>query len=187
MNCKTKIRNKGEEVSEAKSDTANQSSDVELVITRVFDAPRDLVFKAWTEADRLAQWWGPKGFTMLVTKLDLRPEGQFHYCMRSPDGLEMWGRFVYREITPPERIVFISSFSDEQGSITRAPFAQDWPLEVLNTLTFSEEHGRTTLTLRGSPLNATEAELRMFVSMHESMQQGFKGTLDQLEACLENV
>jgi uncharacterized protein YndB with AHSA1/START domain len=151
-----------------------------FVITRVFDAPRDLVFKAWTEAERLMHWWGPKGFTWASGTLDLRPGGMFHYCMRSPNGQEMWGKFVYREIVAPERIVFVNSFSDKSGATVRAPFKADWPLEVLNTLTLSEYDGRTTLRLQGAPVNATEAERRAFAAWHPSMQQGFTGTFDQL-------
>src|SRR5258706_14903907 len=74
----------------------------EFVITRVFAAPRELVWKAWTERDRLMQWFGPKGFTMPTAKMDFRPGGVFHYCMRSAEGHEMWGTFVYREIVAPE-------------------------------------------------------------------------------------
>jgi uncharacterized protein YndB with AHSA1/START domain len=118
--------------------TASNSSRLgptgpEFAILRVFDAPRDLVWKAFTKRERLAQWWGPKGFKILVSKLDLRPGGIFHYCMQSPDGQEMWGRFVYREIVAPERIVHINSFSDDKGGITRAPFSSTWPLEVLTS------------------------------------------------------
>jgi uncharacterized protein YndB with AHSA1/START domain len=156
------------------------SKQIELVITRTFDAPRELVFKAWTESEHLKHWWGPKGFTMNVSKLDLHPGGVFHYSMRSPDGHEMWGKFVYREIVAPEKIVFINSFSDEEGNITRAPFSPTWPLEVLNTLTLSEIEGKTRLTLRGGPINATEEERRTYEAGFESMKQGFGGTLDQL-------
>src|SRR5690242_1162231 len=84
-----------------------------FVITRVFDAPRPLVWQAWTERDRLMQWFGPKGFTMPVATLDFRPGGVFHFCLRSPDGHQMWGKFAYREIVIPERIVWVHSFSDE--------------------------------------------------------------------------
>jgi uncharacterized protein YndB with AHSA1/START domain len=157
----------------------------EFTISRVFDAPRSLVFKAQTEAEHLAKWWGPKGYEMLVAKLDLRPGGLFHYRMRSPEGHEMWGRFVYREIVAPERVVFVNSFSDEKGGIIRAPFAPDWPLEVLNVMTLTEDGGKTTLTLRGGPINASAAEINRFNSFHDSMQQGFGGTLDQLEAHLK--
>lgn len=152
----------------------------ELVITRIFDAPRDLVFKVWTESEQLKRWWGPKGFKLGVSRLDFHPGGVFHYSMQSPDGYEMWGKFVYREITPPEKIVFVNSFSDEEGNTVRVPFSPTWPLEVLNTLTLEEHDGKTTLTLRGGPTNATEDERKTFTGMHESMQQGFAGTFDQL-------
>ena len=167
-------------VSNARASAADDSAERVLVITRVFDAPRELVWKAWTESERLAQWWGPKGFTMGVCKLDLRPGGVFHYSMQTPDGREMWGKFVYREIVKPERIVFINSFADEKGNAVRDPWNANWPLEVLNTLSLSAHEGKTTLTLRGAPLNATEAERETFEAGRKSMQQGFAGTLDQL-------
>jgi uncharacterized protein YndB with AHSA1/START domain len=163
----------------------------EFSISRVFDAPRDLVFKAWTESERLALWWGPKGFKMLIAKLDLRPGGVFHYCMQAPEGSamggKMWGKFVYREIEPPRRLVFVNSFSDEAGGLTRHPLAPIWPLEVLNVLTFAEHQGKTTVTLTGIPINVTEAEREIFKTWHKSMQQGFGGTLDQLEQYLAEV
>src|SRR5215216_6709914 len=89
------------------------TSDEELVIQRVFDAPRSLVWKALSEAERLAQWWGPKGCTIQVARLEFRPGGLFHYSMHFPDGEPMWARFLYREIAPPERLVWVNSFSDE--------------------------------------------------------------------------
>lgn len=159
----------------------------DFVITRTFDAPRALVWKAWTEPERLAQWWGPKGATIRVVKHDLRPGGIFHYAMQFKPGHDMWARFVYREIMPPERLVFINSFSDADGGITRAPFPQlgdTWPLEILNTLTLAEQDGKTALTLRGRPINATEEERKAYVGMFASMQQGFGGTFDKLAAYL---
>jgi uncharacterized protein YndB with AHSA1/START domain len=87
------------------NNTATNVGERELVITRTFDAPRELVFKAWTDPEHLQHWWGPKGFTFDVAKLDFRPGGIFHYSMRSPDGHVMWGKFVYREIVEPEKIV----------------------------------------------------------------------------------
>ena len=117
---------------------------------------------------------------MRVSRLDFRPDGAFHYSMRTPDAHEMWGRFVYREINKPERIVFINSFSDEEGNVTRNPWNPDWPLQVMNTQTFSEQDGKTTLTLRGVPFDATATECKTFEAGRQSMQQGFAGTLDQL-------
>lgn len=156
----------------------------EFVIARVFDAPRELVWNAWTDPEHLKHWWGPKGFAWGSCTIDLRPGGVFHYSMRAPNGFEMWGKFVYREITPPERMVFIVSFSDEKGGTARHPMSQTWPLEVLNILTLSEHGCKTTLTMRGIPVNATEEERKTFKGGHPGMQQGFKGTMDQLDEYL---
>lgn len=150
-------------------------------ISRTFNAPRVLVWKAYTEIDQLAKWWGPKGFTWIKGTLDLKPGGMFHYGMRAPTGQEMWGKFVYREIHMPDRIVFTNSFSDETGGTTRAPFNPNWPLEVLNTVIFTEEGGKTHLAMTASPFNASAAEREAFDGWHASMNQGFSGTLDQLE------
>jgi uncharacterized protein YndB with AHSA1/START domain len=159
----------------------------EFVITRVFDAPRDLVWKAFTEPQRMKEWWGPKGVTITKSEMDLRPGGSYHYAMRTPDGNTMWGKFVYREITPPSRMVFVSSFSDEAGGVTRHPMAPTWPLEMLSVFSFEDEGGKTRFTVRWSPLNATEQERATFAAGHASMQQGWGGTLDKLATYLEKA
>jgi uncharacterized protein YndB with AHSA1/START domain len=156
----------------------------EFTISRSFNAPRDAVWKAYSDLGALSKWWGPAGFTWIDGTLDFRPGGVFHYGMRAPNGDEMWGKFVYRDIVKPERLAFLTSFSDRAGNTVRAPFAEDWPLEVLNELTFSELHGVTTVAMRGVPYNATEAEKKRFEAMKPSMNMGFKGTLDQLESYL---
>jgi len=159
----------------------------DLVITRTLNAPRDRVWKAWSEADRLAQWWGPKGCTLRVLQFDFRPDGVFHYAMQFKPEHEMFGRFVYREIAAPERIVFVTSFSDADGDITRAPFPEirdTWPLQIHNTLTLADDDGKTTLTLRGRPINASAEEMTTFVGMFDSMKQGFGGTFDKLDEYL---
>jgi uncharacterized protein YndB with AHSA1/START domain len=159
----------------------NLSVENELIITRTFKAPKSLVYKAWSEAERLEQWWGPNGFSLRVEKLEYRPEGIFHYCMQSPDGLKMWGKFVYKTIEPNSRIVFLNSFSDEYANTIRAPFSATWPLEMYNLLTMEELNGNTTITLHISPQNASEAESKTFGENHENMVLGFKGTFDRLE------
>ena len=156
----------------------------EFVISRVFDAPRDLVWQAFTDPERMKQWWGPKGVTVVHSKMDLRPSGTYHYAMRTPDGTVMWGKFVYREITPPSRIVFVNSFSDEAGGVTRHPMAPNWPLQMLSAFTFEAEGAKTRFTVKWSPLNATDEEKATFAAGHDSMQQGWSGTLEQLEAYL---
>ena len=96
---------------------ASEATSKDFVISRVLNAPRDLVWKCFTDPERMMQWWGPKGFKLRVSKMDLRVGGTYLYAMESPDGKVMWGRMVYREITPPERMVFINSFSDEAGGL----------------------------------------------------------------------
>ena len=155
-----------------------------FIMSRTFDAPRELMWKAWTERARLMEWFGQKGFKMPAAKMDFRPGGSFHYCMESPDGNEMWGKFVYREIAAPEKIVLVNSFSDEAGGITRHPMSATWPLEMLSTFTMIEENGRTTATVHWIPLNATEEERKTFDAAHEGMKQGWTGTFDQLAAYL---
>jgi uncharacterized protein YndB with AHSA1/START domain len=165
-------------------DVTATESQQDFAISRTFDAPRDLVWKAWTSAEALAQWWGPKGANIRVIKLDFRPGGIFHYAMAFQPGHDMYGRFIYREVVAPERLVFVNSFSDAEGGITRAPFPQlqgKWPLEVLNTMTLTEQGGKTTIALRGGPINATEEECKIFAGMTDSMRQGFGGTFDKLD------
>jgi uncharacterized protein YndB with AHSA1/START domain len=158
-----------------------------FAISRMFDAPRELVFSLWSDANHLRRWWGPKGCSVGFCNMDLRPGGQLLYNLRMPDGEEMWGKFVYREILPPERLVFVNSFSDPQGSITRAPFNPKWPLEILNTLILSQQFNLTRLTLLGEPLNPTPVEVEVFESMLDSLHQGFSGTFDQLAAYLKTL
>jgi uncharacterized protein YndB with AHSA1/START domain len=165
---------------------ASQSNtfDRKIIISRLYDAPRNLVWKAWTDPARLARWWGPKGFEMLDDKLDLRPGGRYLYGMRAPNGMELWGKFVYSQVLPPERLVFINSFSDKSGGTTCHFASPTWPLEVLNVLTLAEQDGRTTLTLEGAPINATEEERNTYQTGFDSMRNGFGGATDQLEAFL---
>jgi uncharacterized protein YndB with AHSA1/START domain len=158
-----------------------------FVIARTFDAPRDLMFRLWTEREHLQQWFGPKGVELFSCTNDLEPGGMMHYGMRTPDGGEMWGRWIYREIRPPELLVFILSFSDPEGGLARAPFEERWPLHMLTTVTFAEEGGRTTVTVRKAAFEATDEERKVFHDGHASMQQGWTGTFEQLAAYLERV
>ena len=159
----------------------------ELVITRKLNAPRSLVFQVWSEESHLRNWWGPAGLEWVESKLDFRPGGIFHYCMRTPEGDVMWGKFVFHEIEAPERIVFVNSFSDPEGNTVRAPFSPVFPIEVRNELLFTEEDGQTLITLRGRPINATQEELDFFNQMKDSMNQGFNGTFTQLETYLASL
>lgn len=139
----------------------------EVLITRVLDAPRALVFDAWTDSRHMARWWGPHGFTNPVCELDARPGGAIRIHMRGPDGTVYPMTGVYREVVPPERLVFTSSALDEKGN----------PLfEVLNTVTFTEQAGKTTLTLEARVLTSTAAGAPYL----SGMEPGWTQTLDRL-------
>ena len=121
--------------------SATDAENLELVITRVFDAPRGLVFKAWTDPEHLVRWWGPKGFTSTIMgKIDLRPGAPYRIHMRGPDGDDHWSQGVYREIVEPERLVFAGYWADAEGK----PKGR----ESTVTVTFEDLSGKTRLTLR---------------------------------------
>lgn len=163
----------------------------QFTLTRIFAAPRDRVWRAWTEREALAQWWGPKDFGFGVAAFDLRPGGVFLYRVDGPEGTPMagttWAKFVFREISAPERLAWVSSFCDERGETIRFPLFADWPLEVFTVLTLAEKDGRTTLTLRATPINATDAERERFAGFRASMRIGYAGTWDKLDAFLQRA
>lgn len=167
-----------------KNSSATKSAERETVITHIINAPRALVFKAWTDPKQMAQWWGPKGFTNPVCEMDVRPGGAHRIVMRGPDGTDYPIKGIYREIVKPERIIFVNSFSDEKGGLTRHPMSPSWPLEMLSTITFAEHAGKTTVTVRWAPLNPTEEERKTFEGGFDSMRNGWSGTMDQLAAYL---
>ena len=127
---------------------ATAPGDRELVVTRVFEAPRRLVFRAWVEPEHAARWWGPQGFTTLACEMDVRPGGAWRRRMRSPEGTVHVKRGVYREVAPPERLVFTYADEDALGRIGH---------ETLVTVTFAEEGGKTRLTLRQAVFDSVEA------------------------------
>jgi len=151
-----------------------------FVITRVFDAPRDRVWKAWSEADQLRHWWGPKGCSIEVRRFEFRPGGFFHYAMKFPGAPAMWGRFNYREIAAPERLVWLNSFANENCGIARAPFSDVCPLEIENAVSFVEQAGTTVVTLRAQPFGESVQERKYFEDLRPSLEQGYGGTLEQL-------
>lgn len=172
---------------------ASQSADDEheppFSISRVFHAPRETVWQAWTEREHLLRWFGPKGSNIQHGTLDLRVGGVFHYCMTHPNGMEMWGRWVFRIINRPDRLEFISSFSNADGEVTPAPFQglDDFPPETLTTVTLVDHAGigkGTLVTVEARSLNGTKAQRDFFTAFHASMQQGWAGTMQQLSEFL---
>lgn len=153
-------------------------------IARIFDAPLLPVWRAWSDAEQLKAWFGPKGFPITYSKLIFRPDGTYHYGMQTPTGT-MWGRWTFREIAPQERLVFIVSFTDEQGDqITRHPWVETWPLEVLCVVQFTERSGQTEIIVNWQPMNASAEELKTFDEGHDSMRLGWESTFEQLAAFL---
>ena len=157
-----------------------------FTISRQFDAPLDLVWKAWTDSEHMG-WWGPKGVAVHHARLELHPGGVFHYCMRTPEGRDSWGKWVIREVHKPHRLVFVNSFSDQAGGITRHPMSPTWPLEMLSTVTFAEQGARTFLTVMWLPINPTDEERKTFDAGHESMRSGWTGTFERLAEYLKHV
>ena len=153
----------------------------EIVITRLFDAPRELAWKAWTDPNLVMQWWGPKNFTSPSCRIDLRVGGTYLFDMRSPDGHDYWSTGVYREIVEPERIVCTDSFADEKGNVVPATYygmSSDIPAEMLVTVTFAVQSGRTRLTLRHAGLPEGGISDMTKAGWNESLDK-FAGVLAQ--------
>ena len=159
-----------------KNDSTDAQSEREIVITRVFRAPRELVFKAWTDPKHVAQWWGPKGFTTRVTELDLRLGGKWRYVMIGPDGTEYPAKGVFREIVPLERIVASDEFDEGFEKVMNA----DLPRGMVTTAVFEDLGTNTKLTLR---IMHESAEDRR---KHEEMGviEGWNSSFDCLDELL---
>lgn len=153
-----------------------------FIITRIFDAPLDKVWAAWTDEQNLKSWFGPKGCPIKSAKLDFRVGGGFLYCMETPIGLDMWGKWLYREIEPKTRLVWRHTFSDADGeNITRHPFSPTWPLEMILTLTLKPMGDtQTDLTLSLIAINVTDPERTTWDSGFTGLTQGWNGTFDLL-------
>ena len=171
-------------MAESDQNKSNELANNELTITRIFDAPRELVWKAWTEPEHFKKWWGPKGFTSPVSKIDLRVGGEYLSSMRSPEGQDFWSKGVFREITPSERLVMTDSFADELGNTVQAThygMSKDFPLELLITVIFEEHEGKTKLTLKHSGIVSMNATDR------DNMEQGWSQSFDKLADYLEKM
>jgi uncharacterized protein YndB with AHSA1/START domain len=155
-----------------------------FTLTRTIDAPRPLVWESWTQEKHLKNWFGPAGSRLVACRMDLKVGGTFHYGMEIQGGTVMWGKWTFREIEAPAKLVLVSSFSDEQGGLTRHPFSPHWPLETLSTTRFSEDGGRTRIDLEWEPINATPEEMGVFANSHAGMNQGWNGTFERLVAYL---
>ncbi len=156
-------------------------------ISRVFKASQDRVWDAWTKPQQLAQWLGPKGAKSDVKHFDLKPGGYLHTRLTNPDGSITWGKTIYREISPPNRLVWEQGFSNEAGDIVQAPFPMPWPRLMLTIVDFKAEGESTRVTLTWEPVEPTKEELASFTQMLTSMSGGWNGTFDQLDEFLAGV
>ncbi len=159
-----------------------------FTMSKVFNAPIELMFEVHSQAEHIVHFWGPKGFTTTIVHFDFREGGILHYCMTSPEGHKMYGRQDYREIVKPTLINMVTSFCDEEGNKMRHPMSPTWPIEVLNSMELEavDEH-TTKLTIWGIPINATEEEHETFIQGHDSMRGGYGGTLQMLENYLKTI
>jgi uncharacterized protein YndB with AHSA1/START domain len=153
----------------ARHSSSVQSHQRTVAITRQFAATRELLFKAWTDPKHLAQWWGPKGFTIPTCEVDLRPGGTLRLCMRAPDGQDYWMRGTYREVVPPERLRLAVEADDETGKPA---------LDGFLTVTFAERDGNATMTLQATAGGTTAKAGAML----EGMQEGWDQSIARLEA-----
>ncbi|TLS50688.1 SRPBCC domain-containing protein [Paenibacillus antri] len=152
-------------------------AEKEFTLVRTFEAPRELVFEAFTNPEHLSRWWAPYPYTIPTCRIDLRPGGIWHYAMRSPEGEEHWSRAVYHEIVRPERVVYAATFADEHANpVGGIP-------EHIGTLLFDEYDGRTTLTVRIQTATPVDAKTLLEMGMAEGLMMG----LNQLEAVLARL
>lgn len=145
----------------------------ELVLERVFHAPRELVFRAWTDAEALKQWWGPRVYPTTYCTVDLRVGGAWHYMMLGPNGEEAWGKAIYDEITPPERLVYRDWFSNAAGDLV--------PPESTITVTFTDHGGGKTLLRSVSHYASAEGRQQV---LEMGVVEGIGETLDRLDEYL---
>ena len=162
------------ELAEKSRATAAAAADQEVVITRVFDAPRELVFEAWTTPEHLMRWSAPHGCTLHFYSFDFRPGGVFHHILRTPAGHDCLCKGTYREIVAPERIVYTLSFADEDGNLVEpAEVGADpeWPSETVVTVTFAEHEGKTKLTLHQTVLESVAKRTGAYPSWLEMLDR----------------
>ena len=157
-------------------------------ISRVLNAPLALVYQVHTDPAHLAQWMSPAGFKVIKADQDFRPGGRYHYGLEAPDGSQMWGKQIFKEIVPQSKLVYLQSFSDKDGSVSRHPLSPTWPLQMLATTTFKDlGGGKTEVTISWQPYEATDEENATFDAARGGMDQGFAGTFANLETYLGSL
>lgn len=152
-----------------------------LIVKRVFDAPSELVFRAWTEPEILARWWGAKGYTTTFCSIDLRPGGIFIYEFLDPKGREIRFKGSYREVEPTRKLVFTNGVVDKNDVSAPHPDLPAWPRETVITVTFEEREGKTEVFLVHSVEEGTPPEFEAFGIGREGARRFWKEEFDRLE------
>ena len=155
----------------------------QFIVFRYVDAPRERVWRAWTDPKEMSAWFGPKGSETTHSDLDFRVGGSYHYAMRSGD-VEMWGLAMYREIEKPAKLVYVQQFSDKDRGLGVHPMAPNWPKRMLTTVLFQDFGPKTLISLYWAPVEASAAELETFAGGMAGMNQGWSGSFDRLDAFL---
>jgi uncharacterized protein YndB with AHSA1/START domain len=153
-------------------------------MSRLVSAPRERVWRAWTDAKELPRWMGPQGSKTVHSDLDLRVGGGYHYALEFA-GVTMWGLTHYREIVKPERLVYVQQFSDKDRGLAVHPLAPDWPKRMLATILFQDFGPKTLISLYWEALEPTDAERATFEQGMGGMNQGWAGTFERLDALLK--
>jgi len=162
-------------------------AETELVLTRVLEAPRKLVWKVWTDSGHLAQWWGPPGSRIQVKSLDLRPSGEFRFGIVSPEAEVMWVRFLFEEVEPHGRLAFRLGITDPEGALIPFPGLPSFPREIRHVVAFEDQGPRTVVTLRVTPYQADADQGKGFSDLVADMTRGYGESLKQLEAVLADA
>lgn len=155
-----------------------------FVLSRPFQTSVERMWDMWTKPEHMSQWWGPKEAAVGYCNMDLRRGGTYHYALETPDGNKIWGKMYFKDIVLHKRLLFVGTFSDEQGGITTHPMSADWPKELLTTISFEAQDAQTVVTIEWLPINASEKEIACFNQAHDSMTGGWTGSLDRLEGVL---
>ncbi len=168
-----------------------KSSPGDIIYERILDAPRERVWKAWTDPEMIKKWWGPKNFTAPEVYVDLRKGGSYLYCMRGSPApgapvRDFWSAGSYREIVPMEKLVVTDTFSDEHGNIVdplKYGMSKDYPKEAVVTILFEDVNGKTKLSIiYAKPLSDAAYE----AMVKSGMDEGWNQSLDKLEDSLSN-
>lgn len=159
----------------------------DFIIIREFAAPRNLVWKCWSEKSHIEKSGSTQGSTLTFKKFDFRVGGEGHYCQKMADGNEIWGKQKYIEINPVDKLVYLQSFADADGNLISHPMSVTWPLKMLTTITLEEKNKHTFLKLIWTPYESNDDNIATFNGAMEGMTQGWEGLFAALDEYLTEI